>query len=408
MASDVEEGKVCSSNEIAAPHYNYDSDGEPPTDNVGDKLTIIKKLQVTKEIMETGADLGKPGRPYIVKISYRAYFAGGEEFDRHDTPVYMALGDDRVIYGLWRAIEHMRRGEKSKIMIKPRWGWGREVDQEKLQYPPGWEEGENKLKLQRKRAFYEVKLHDWTVRHDLDGDGFLIKTINKRGVGYDRPSTFDEVKFDLRLTQNGKTFKEYTDLNTTMDDESTILKSFKKIMGSMKTQEEASTRIWPQYLQDEGKDLVEAFGLDPEKSCDLFIDLKYLLRIEDMYRDQSTFWHMVSPGEGSASPSSESIVQIKVKYWVDDELKYEHPEDKEPETHDLEEYLLPACLRRVLKVMKLGETISLTSTNRKKALEGHYSNATFDSKDKMIFKDKIRFEFLLCDFELKDHFFKRD
>jgi hypothetical protein len=24
-------------------HYNYDSDGEPPTDIVGDKLTIIKK-----------------------------------------------------------------------------------------------------------------------------------------------------------------------------------------------------------------------------------------------------------------------------------------------------------------------------------------------------------------------------
>ena len=25
------------------PHYNYDSDGEPPTDQVGDRLTIIKK-----------------------------------------------------------------------------------------------------------------------------------------------------------------------------------------------------------------------------------------------------------------------------------------------------------------------------------------------------------------------------
>jgi len=31
------------SNEVEAPHYNYDSDGEPPTDQVGDQLTIIKK-----------------------------------------------------------------------------------------------------------------------------------------------------------------------------------------------------------------------------------------------------------------------------------------------------------------------------------------------------------------------------
>jgi len=31
------------SNEEEKPHFNYDSDGEPPEDQVGDKLTIIKK-----------------------------------------------------------------------------------------------------------------------------------------------------------------------------------------------------------------------------------------------------------------------------------------------------------------------------------------------------------------------------
>ena len=36
------------------PHYNYDSDGEPPTDQVGDRLTIIKKQQVVKTILEVG------------------------------------------------------------------------------------------------------------------------------------------------------------------------------------------------------------------------------------------------------------------------------------------------------------------------------------------------------------------
>lgn len=33
-------------------HYNIDSDNEPPTDEVGDKITIVKKMQVTKEILE--------------------------------------------------------------------------------------------------------------------------------------------------------------------------------------------------------------------------------------------------------------------------------------------------------------------------------------------------------------------
>jgi len=63
------------SQEEEAPHYNYDSDGEPPTDAVGDTLTIIKKKQVTKKILEVGQDLGKPGRPFVVRVSYIGYFA---------------------------------------------------------------------------------------------------------------------------------------------------------------------------------------------------------------------------------------------------------------------------------------------------------------------------------------------
>ena len=43
------------SEEAEQPHYNYDSDGEPPTDEVGDKLTIVKKQQVVKTILEVGA-----------------------------------------------------------------------------------------------------------------------------------------------------------------------------------------------------------------------------------------------------------------------------------------------------------------------------------------------------------------
>lgn len=33
-------------------HYNIDSDAEPPHDEVGDKLVVVKKGQVTKEILE--------------------------------------------------------------------------------------------------------------------------------------------------------------------------------------------------------------------------------------------------------------------------------------------------------------------------------------------------------------------
>ena len=33
-------------------HYNIDSDNEPPQDEVGDKIIIVKRGQVLKEILE--------------------------------------------------------------------------------------------------------------------------------------------------------------------------------------------------------------------------------------------------------------------------------------------------------------------------------------------------------------------
>jgi hypothetical protein len=33
-------------------HYNIDSDNEPPQDEVGDKIVVIKRGQTTKEILE--------------------------------------------------------------------------------------------------------------------------------------------------------------------------------------------------------------------------------------------------------------------------------------------------------------------------------------------------------------------
>ena len=67
------------SQEVEEPHYNFDSDGEPPTDQVGDRLTIIKKRQVVKTILEVGENIGKPGKPFIVTVSYIGYFAKADE-----------------------------------------------------------------------------------------------------------------------------------------------------------------------------------------------------------------------------------------------------------------------------------------------------------------------------------------
>ena len=42
--------------------------------------------------------------------------------------------------------------------------------------------------LRSRRVFFEVKLHDWIARYDINADGLLIKTVKKKGDGFDRPS----------------------------------------------------------------------------------------------------------------------------------------------------------------------------------------------------------------------------
>lgn len=109
---------------------------------------------MTKTILKPGGNTtGKPGKPYIVKVTLLGYFAPtvetlqpastvksvddvrervpadeiegiGQVFvDHKDEPIQLTLGDDRLPIGLWRSIEHMRKGEKSRIMIKPKYGY---------------------------------------------------------------------------------------------------------------------------------------------------------------------------------------------------------------------------------------------------------------------------------------------
>jgi len=98
-----------------------------------------------------------------------------------DAPINLTLGDDRLPYGLWKSLEHMRVGETSRIMIKPRWGYNYPQSKDVIFYPRGWDTEEKKWILNKRRIFFEVTLLGWTPRHDIMGDGLLIKTLVERG-----------------------------------------------------------------------------------------------------------------------------------------------------------------------------------------------------------------------------------
>ena len=95
----------------------------------------------------------------------------------------------------------MRRGEKSLVMIKPKSGFRHPEYRDQIKIPEGWESEEKKRLLLKRRVYYEVKLYDWIVRHDLDADGMIYKTIWDRGEGYDRPFDYDELILDFKEYQ---------------------------------------------------------------------------------------------------------------------------------------------------------------------------------------------------------------
>lgn len=86
----------------------------------------------------------------------------GEVFvDHTENPIQLTLGDNRLPYGLWKSIEHMRVGEKARIMIKPRWGYNNPSTRETIFFPKGWDTEEKKEILKKRRVFFEVTLHGW-------------------------------------------------------------------------------------------------------------------------------------------------------------------------------------------------------------------------------------------------------
>jgi hypothetical protein len=126
----------------------------------------------------------------------------------------MSLGDIRWPEGLWKGIMQMKKNETAKIRIKKKkYGFGRKLKTEDLLFPHGYEEpkeveseegkaqSERRKRLMTKGIIYEVKLHDWIERVDIEGDGYFIKTtiVPPAKKEWEKPADCDEVKLSVKL-----------------------------------------------------------------------------------------------------------------------------------------------------------------------------------------------------------------
>jgi len=133
---------------------------------------------------------------FLVTIIYKAYFFDHTLFDSsNDKPIQISLGDISWPEGLWKGILEMRKGEKSKIKIKKKYGFGRKQNVDKLRFPPGFEEeSEKRTRLMTKGIIYEVTLLDWIERFDIEANGNFLKTFIAKAPksSWSTPGDIDE------------------------------------------------------------------------------------------------------------------------------------------------------------------------------------------------------------------------
>lgn len=134
--------------------------------------------------------------------------------------VPIVLNDKQWPEGLRFALGKMWKGEKSKVRIKKNYGFSSSLDPELLRVPESCKEGEMLQRLKKKGIIYEITLHDWDIRDDIEHDGTCVKIVTKRSKGaFDKPNGIDEVTINLKVYQEKEVIiHELTNFTGMLDD----------------------------------------------------------------------------------------------------------------------------------------------------------------------------------------------
>ena len=257
--------------------------------------------------------------------------------------------------------------------------------------------------------FFEIKLVDWIVRHDIQGDGLLVKTLHQRGRGFDRPGKDDFLECNVKIYQREAVFFEQQNMKGKVSDESVFPMTVRAILESMKRGEKITCLVQPAYFIHLDTALRTRFpDIDEDKLLQIDIELLHLRPITDIYADQSSYWQTLQAGDtgNTASPFNDCKVLLHIKLEIDGQCKFDNF-NSEPLLYDLEEYQMPAVLRRVVKITKLQDVVEIRSSCRNKLLD-HLDDphGVFKLAELEKFEKEVVITFKLLEIEQKMHLFK--
>jgi len=130
-------------------------------------------------------------------------------------------------------------------------------------------------------------------------------------------------------------------------------------------------------------------------------------------RIRQHFIRLSKKGEGTASPYPDCLVILRIKIVVDGVEKFNHGDfddlfntnDKNCKKYDLEEYIVPSVIRKILKTTKLREIVEITCRKKEK-LVGAFEDDIFTKECLCSFEKEVVITFALLAFEQKDYLFR--
>lgn len=80
----------------------------------------------------------------------------------------------------------------------------------------------------------------------------------------------------------------------------------------MKTKERVSCHVRPEYFLERDPEYIAEKGILNDRYLFFEIDMKELVRVDDLYKDGTTFYKTLVKGHGTASPYVDSLVACKL------------------------------------------------------------------------------------------------
>lgn len=145
-------------------------------------------------------------------------------------------------------------------------------------------------RLKKKGIIYEITLHDWDIRDDIEHDGTCVKIVTKRSKGaFDKPNGIDEVTINLKVYQEKEVIIHELTNFTGMLDDPQITPSIKKVLETMRDGEISRGEIQPKFYLEKDIEAVSLYGLDTSKPLLFDIELIKFDTIIDWYLDKTAF-----------------------------------------------------------------------------------------------------------------------